>query len=201
VTRFAEGVLADAELSADLARFVGSIEPAARRTSLSRTLVKLTAPGVPDLYQGTELWETSLVDPDNRRPVDYAARRALLQRAKDASPEVALQGAEEGLPKLWLIHRVLNARKRHPEWFEGAYRRVEVRGEAEERVIAFARGDALVTLAPRWTAREGRWGDTELTLPPGPWVDVLSGETYEGGPLKLERAWSRFPVALLARRT
>jgi (1->4)-alpha-D-glucan 1-alpha-D-glucosylmutase len=89
---------------------------------------------------------------------------------------------------------VLNARKKHPEWFEGAYRRVEVHGDSE-RVIAFARGDSLITLAPRWAP-----GEAEIVLPPGAWTDLLSGETYEGS-LQVARAWSRFPVALLARRT
>jgi (1->4)-alpha-D-glucan 1-alpha-D-glucosylmutase len=191
VAQFVDAVLADASLRADIERFVASIEPAAQRTSLARTLVKLTAPGVPDLYQGTELWETSLVDPDNRRPVDYAARRALLKRAKDASPEESLA---EDFPKLWLIQRVLNARKKHPEWFEGPYRRLEV---SSEQVIAFARGDSLITLAPRWTSRG--IPDAEVVLPPGTWVDVLSGETFEGS-LQVVRAWARFPVALLARR-
>ena len=200
IASFVQGVLADEELTDDLQGFVTSIEPAAQRLSLARTLLKLTAPGVPDLYQGTELWEHSLVDPDNRRPVDYTARRALLQQARDASPELALRGAAEGLPKLWLIRRVLHARRRQPRWFEGAYRRVAVSGAEAERVIAFARGEELVVLAPRWTARPLRWGDTRIEVPDGAWVNVLTGEEVDGGrPLAMERAWARFPVALLAR--
>ena len=202
VGAFAEGVLGDVELSTELAEFVASIDPAAQRTSLSRTMIKLTAPGVPDIYQGTELWETSLVDPDNRRPVDYGVRRALLQRARDASPEVALRGAGEGLPKLWLIHRVLHARKRRPDWFEGAYRRIAVEGDEAERVIAFGRGEDLIVLAPRWTARPVNWGATHFELPPGVWDDVLTAEVFDGGgAFFVERAWARFPVALLARRS
>ncbi len=200
ITAFVQGVLADGELTGAIASFAAALEPAAQRSSLSRTLIKLTAPGVPDIYQGTELWERSLVDPDNRRPVDYAARRALLQRARDASPEVALRGADEGLPKLWLIQRVLHARRRQPAWFEGAYRRLAVTGSESERVIAFARGEELLVLASRWTARPVRWNETRIDVPAGAWVNVLSGEEVEGGrPLTMERAWARFPVALLAR--
>lgn len=198
IVRFVDSVLDDDALQVALASFVASIEPAAQRISLSRTLIKLTAPGVPDLYQGTELWETSLVDPDNRRPVDFVARRELLRRAQEAGPELALLGTAEGLPKLWLIHRVLQARKRHPSWFQGAYRELRVAGPAAERVIAFARGDELISLAPRW---RGQWGDTRIELPRGKWVDVLSADQFEGSAsLLVDRAWSRFPVALLARR-
>ena len=198
VQRYVESVLEDAGLRAELEAFVAGIDPAARRISLSRTLLKLSAPGVPDLYQGTELWETSLVDPDNRRPVDFAARRALLKRSRDASPERALAASAEGLPKLWLIQRLLQARRYQPRWFEGPYRRVAVQGEAADRVIAFARGDALVGLAPRWTSRPARWDETRVTLPEGKWTNVLTGDLAEGS-LTMEKAWARFPVALLAR--
>ncbi len=198
VMAFVDGVLDDVELSAEIAAFVASIEPAARRTSLARTLIKLTAPGVPDLYQGTELWETSLVDPDNRRPVDYASRRALLKRAREASPENAMAASDEGLPKLWLIQRVLLERKQHPHLFEAPYRALKATGDAADRVIAFARGEELITLVPRWTASQVRWAETRIELPAGKWIDVLSGETFEGT-LRVERAWARFPVAFLKR--
>jgi (1->4)-alpha-D-glucan 1-alpha-D-glucosylmutase len=199
VARFVESVLDDRTLRGELDAFVASLEPAAQRIALGRTLIKLTAPGVPDLYQGTELWETSLVDPDNRRPVDFVARRELLHRARDASPERALIASDTGLPKLWLIRRVLHARRRHPKLFEGAYSRVAVEGEAAERVIAFSRGSELITLVPRWTAKTVAWDETQITLPPGRWVDVLTRERLEGGrPLIMEKAWARFPVALLA---
>lgn len=198
VQQFVESVLDDVGLRAELEAFVAGIDPAAQRIALSRTLLKFTAPGVPDLYQGTELWETSLVDPDNRRPVDFAARQTLLKRARDASPERALAASAGGLPKLWLIQRLLQARKNQPHWFEGPYRRVAVQGDAADRVIAFARGDELIGLAPRWTSRPARWDETGVTLPPGRWTNVLTGDLAEGS-LSMEDAWSRFPVALLAR--
>lgn len=198
VQRYVEGVLDDPGLTVELQAFVEGIDPAAQRIALARTLLKLTAPGVPDLYQGTELWETSLVDPDNRRPVDFGTRRALLKRSRDASPERALAASAEGLPKLWLIQRVLQARRHQPRWFEGPYRRVAVEGEAAERVIAFARGEQLIGLAPRWTSKPARWDETWLSLPEGTWTNVLTGDTAEGS-LSMEKAWARFPVALFAR--
>lgn len=202
VLSFVESILGDAALTSELTRFVAMIDPPARRSSLARTLIKLTAPGVPDLYQGTELWETSLVDPDNRRPVDYALRRALLQRAREASPEAALAGMEEGLPKLWLTQRVLALRKQQPTWFEGVHRRLEVSGEAAEHVIAYGRGNELIVLAPRLTASPVRWAETGIALPDGAWVNALTGDAVEEErTLRVERAWARFPVALLARRT
>ncbi|MGH7607537.1 MAG: malto-oligosyltrehalose synthase, partial [Gemmatimonadales bacterium] len=100
--RFVEGALADAEFSAAVDAFVRTIRDAGRVVSLAQTLLKLTAPGIPDIYEGTELWSLSLVDPDNRRPVDYALRRRLLEDAAAATAEQVCARADEGLPKLWL---------------------------------------------------------------------------------------------------
>lgn len=183
VARFVEAVMADAELLDDVERFVLEIDPGAHRTSLARTLVKLAAPGVPDIYQGTEVWETSLVDPDNRRPVDPTALAAT------------------DSPKRRLVQRVLAARAAHPDRFAAPYRRVVVSGPEQERVIAFARGDDLVAVAPRWTARAVVWGETAVELPgaPGAWTDVITGERVRGGHVPVETLWSGFPVALLGR--
>ena len=85
--------------------------------ALAQTLLKLTAPGVPDLYQGTEVWNVSLVDPDNRRPVDYDLRRRLLHEVEGATPEQVWARVDEGLPKLWLIRQALALRRRQPERF------------------------------------------------------------------------------------
>src|ERR1019366_1230953 len=106
--KFIEAVMGHAEFVTDLERFVGTVKDAGRVNSLAQTLMKHTAPGVPDLYQGAELWDLSLVDPDNRRPVDYKLRRKLLREivklpATGAAAEV-MRRADEGLPKLWTIH-------------------------------------------------------------------------------------------------
>ena len=85
--------------------------------SLQQTVLRLASPGIPDLYQGTELWDLAFVDPDNRRPVDFAARRRLLAEAASLAPEETWRRREEGLPKLWLIRKVLGLRQRRPEFF------------------------------------------------------------------------------------
>ena len=203
VARFAEGVLADAGLCAEVETFVGTIAQAAWRNTLARTLIKLTAPGIPDVYQGTELPDFSLVDPDNRRPVDFDRRRALLARARDASPEDALAGIADGLPKLWLVHRALAVRKREAAAFDGEYRRLEVTGPEADRVIAFERGGRVAVIVPRLAARVASWAGTAVALGPGAWADGLAGGPVEvhDRRLPVERAWARFPVALLVRRS
>ena len=121
---FVNGVLDDPEFVADLEAFVAPLVEPGRINSLAQTLLKLTSPGVPDFYQGSELWDLSLVDPDNRRPVDYELRRRLLAELKEGRPpEAILARMDEGLPKLWLIHQGLQLRRRLPEAFgpEGDY--------------------------------------------------------------------------------
>ena len=190
--------------------------------SLSQTLVKITAPGVPDFYQGSELWEYSFVDPDNRRPVDFASRMSylmdMLQREKaDILGLMAeLMGKEEdGRLKLFLVHRALAARKENPDLFlHGSYERFSVEGSHSENVIAFARRHAglwAVTVVPRLIARlvkEGGyplgrsvWGDDriELTIDaPRIWQDAITGQPLESkGSLRLADVLSHFPVSLL----
>ena len=117
----------------------------------------LTCPGVPDLYQGTEVWDLSLVDPDNRRPVDYARRRDLLGELAGAGPEAALDRAAEGGPKLWLIHRVLAHRRRHPGAYGpgSGYEPLHVRGPRAQNVVAFTRTGGLAVIVPRLVPRPG----------------------------------------------
>jgi len=195
--RFVERTLADPEFTASIKQFVDAIVGPGRVVSLAQTLLKLTAPGIPDIYQGTELWSLTLVDPDNRRPVDFALRRRLLEEVRTSTPEQVLARADEGIPKLWLIHRALPARPQD----EDDYRPLAAEGAQAERVVAFARGERLVTIVPRLTRslRDG-WGDTTLALPDGgaPWRNLLTGETH-GGREPLATLLARFPVALLVR--
>jgi (1->4)-alpha-D-glucan 1-alpha-D-glucosylmutase len=198
--RFVEGCLGDEAFVGDLERFLAPLLPSARATSLSQILLKLTAVGVPDIYQGTELWDHSLVDPDNRRPVDFALRRSLLERARAATAEEALAEMEEGLPKLWLIHRVLQLRARRPELFgsAGTYQPLWADGSKADHVVAFARGGEAVVVAQRLIHRLGDgWNGTSLQLPSGPWIDQLTGERHDGGGVPLARLLERFPAALL----
>ncbi|HVG26183.1 MAG TPA: malto-oligosyltrehalose synthase [Acidobacteriaceae bacterium] len=196
-----DALLADREFVADLERFVARITPAGRINSLAQTLLKYTSPGVPDLYQGGELWDFSLVDPDNRRPVDYELRRMLLDRMQSMNSQQVLDRMEEGLPKLWVIQHALHLRAQHPAWFgpQADYTALHASGPAAHRVLAFLRGESVLTIVPRWSYTATPWDGTLLELPSGRWVNRLSGRSYQGGPQELAKLLAAFPVALLVR--
>jgi (1->4)-alpha-D-glucan 1-alpha-D-glucosylmutase len=196
--------------------------------SLSQTLCKLTAPGVPDVYQGNEIWDFSLVDPDNRRPVDYACRGAMLAQLQHgaAAPRARelVQTMEDGRCKLLLTWKVLQLRRAHPQLFrDGNYRRLRVRGEHANNICAFARrlgSQSLIVIAPRLYRRlladrgglplgSEVWGDTLIELPReqrfrGAFRGVLDGAQIEALPrgeiagVSVAQALAEFPVALLA---
>jgi (1->4)-alpha-D-glucan 1-alpha-D-glucosylmutase len=192
---------------ADLAAFVEPLVAPGRVTSLAQTLLKLASPGVPDLYQGTELWDLSLVDPDNRRPVDYDARRRLLEKVRTASAEEIRGWDDEGGPKLWLLHRALDVRRRLSGCFAPAsgYRPLTATGPRAANVASFVRTDPasdgqVAVVVPRLVLGLGDgWGDTAVELPPGRWADSLGGKEVDGGSAPLDELLSGFPVALLVR--
>ncbi|MEA2640619.1 MAG: (1-_4)-alpha-D-glucan 1-alpha-D-glucosylmutase [Chloroflexota bacterium] len=234
IQEFVGRVLADPEHNAFLADFCSlqrRIAHHGRLNALSQTLLKLTSPGVPDIYQGTELWDLSLVDPDNRRPVDYAARRAEL-----ASLEPAFEGDAETLAellasltsdlarpgaKLFLIARVLNYRRRHPDLFtRGGYTPCDGRGPAGRHVVAFMRewvGEHVIVIAPRLTVGlvsdigrlplgETVWKETAVEVPTRSadrYRNWLTGEVLDVKPrgrtreLAMSEILKQFPVALL----
>jgi (1->4)-alpha-D-glucan 1-alpha-D-glucosylmutase len=190
----------------ELQQFVERILEAGRINSMAQTLLKYTAPGVPDLYQGTELWDLSLVDPDNRRPVDYALRERLLEELKlmtgDDAAAKAWARADEGLPKMWTIHKALQLRRERPESFgaEADYVPLMVDGAKHDHVIAYLRGEDVVTVVPRLTLKlGGAWRDTSVTLPEGLWRNRLTGANIEGGEVGVKELLKDFPVVLLAR--
>jgi (1->4)-alpha-D-glucan 1-alpha-D-glucosylmutase len=201
--QFIEGVLADPGITASLAAFVEPLVAPGRMSSLALTLLRLTAPGVPDTYQGSELWDLSLVDPDNRRPVDYKLRRSLLKDLKkNPSPEEILERMDEGLPKLWLLRQGFHLRNRRPEAFgpAGDYRSLRLRGDRVQHAVAFTRGGQIAAIAPRLVlGLGGAWGDTLVELPAGTWRNELTGEEMDGGERRLGELLARFPVALLDR--
>ena len=185
--------------------------------SLSQVLIKNTAPGVPDLYQGAELWELSLVDPDNRRPVNYHKRREFLQDIKTRSSQNILQLIEEliatkenGKIKLFLTHQLLTARKKYSELFQnGDYQELEVTGEHQDSIIAFSRnyGDkTIVAIAPRFLTgiiKPGQlplgmevWSDTSLKLANKDWHNLIDGQAITGE-IAVGKILQNFPVALL----
>ncbi len=188
----------DAGTSAAIDAFVARIAPAGWTNSLTQKLLQLTMPGVPDVYQGTELWDFSLVDPDNRRPVDYALRRRLLAALDDGEvPAVD----ETGAAKLLVVSRALRARRDHPEWFAG-YEPIAVTGSGADHVVAYDRGGvvAVGTRLPAALAATG-WGDTALQLPTGAWRDLLTGERFvsDVAGIAADLLLARLPVALLVR--
>jgi (1->4)-alpha-D-glucan 1-alpha-D-glucosylmutase len=202
--RFVTAVMGDPAFIGALEAFLGDhrLVERGRINSLSQTTLLLTCPGIPDIYQGTELWDLSLVDPDNRRAVDYASRRRLLKELWDAEPEHALRKAEEGGSKLWLIHRVLDHRRRHPETYAASsgYDPLPASGIKAEHAVAFARGGGLVVLVPRLVIGLGdRWGDTRVAIPRGRWINLLTEEAVDGGDVAAGALLRRFPVAVLAR--
>jgi (1->4)-alpha-D-glucan 1-alpha-D-glucosylmutase len=203
--RFVEGVYADRALLDDVASFAEPLVAPGRVNSLAQTLVKLTAPGVPDIYQGCELWDLSLVDPDNRRPVDFGHRRALLEAVGRPATTAAdtWADADSGAPKLFLTHRALAVRQARPHAFDAKadYVPLAVQGRAAPHVVAFARGGEVATVVPRLVlGLHGEWGDTTVELPPGRWRDELGGADHDGGHVRMDELLAEFPVALLVRR-
>ncbi len=200
---FVTGTLGDQEFIASLERFIAPLIEPGYINSLAETLLKLTAPGVPDIYQGNELWDLSLVDPDNRRPVDFAKRNGLLAELKRLSVDQVWQRREEGLPKLWLIQRTLQLRRREAGLFgaDGTYEPLHARGAKAAHVVAFARGGRVVTIVPRLVMHLAKgWADTSLRLPEGDWLNELTGDRVAGGKHALGALLRRFPVGLLSRK-
>lgn len=186
----------DPAVTDPLAAFVATVEPHGRINALSQKLIQLTMPGVPDVYQGTELWEDSLVDPDNRRGVDFDARQALLDRldTEAGPPPVDAFGAA----KLWVVSRALRLRRDRPALFDG-YAPLHAAGAAAEHVIAYDRGGAITvaTRLPATLERTGGWHDTTLDV--GATVtDVLTGREWSGE-VAVAELLADLPVALLAR--
>lgn len=203
VDRFVTAVMADTAFTAEVDAFVRPLVRPGRINSLAQTLIKLTAPGVPDIYQGTELWDLSLVDPDNRRPVDYHLRQRLLQELDGCTVETIMSRMDEGLPKLWVIRQALHLRRRRPAPFssQGDYRPLTAEGAKAGHVVAFARGDQVVTIVPRRImGLADDWADTRIQLPPGRWHNRLGGDMIlEAVSIRLADLLARFPVALLVK--
>jgi (1->4)-alpha-D-glucan 1-alpha-D-glucosylmutase len=192
IDRWCHGVFGDRELIADLAAFAAELAPRGDANALAQLLVKLVAPGVPDIYQGCELADGSLVDPDNRRPVDFAARADLVRELRDGDVR-RIDGL--GIAKLWTISRVLGLRRRRPELFVGRYEPLVATGPLAERVFAFQRGESVIAAVERLGPPDP---DTQLALPAGTWLDVLSERRWRGT-VAVGELWWALPIALLVR--
>jgi (1->4)-alpha-D-glucan 1-alpha-D-glucosylmutase len=207
-----------APLVLEIAAFARELAPPGAVNGLAQTLIKLTAPGVPDFYQGTDFWDFSLVDPDNRLPVDFATRSASLYAPPHIHELVA--SWRDGRIKQFLIRRALALRRRAPQLFaQGDYQPIETVGPASDRVLTFARRlgtSVAVTVVPRIAAslREcddrvlipaAAWDGTSLRFPAAladhPWSEVLTGAVFCAGESRLQAILGEFPVALMFAET
>jgi len=193
LTQFVEGMMSDGEFLTAAASFIEPLIPQGRVLSLAQMLIHLTAPGVPDIYQGDEVWNLTLVDPDNRRPVDFGCRRRRLAQLENADLSQIVSSADEGLPKLFVI---ANALKLRPGL--GHYAPLAVAGQNGDRAIAFARGEVAV-VAPLSPVPHAEWGDTSVVFPSIGWKNVLTGERISDSQALLSTLFEKFPVALLVR--
>ena len=199
---FVATVLADDETQTEVASLMAAIEPHARTVSLAQKLVQLTMPGVPDVYQGSELWDHSLVDPDNRRPVDHALRAELMAELDNLDITEICHRTEVGLSKLHVVRTALRLRRDRPTSFgvAGPYVPLTAHGPRAGHCLAFGRGDDIITVVPRLpVSLGGDWRGTTLPVPAGAWVDTLSGARLDGGSVPVAQLLEHFPVALLCR--
>jgi (1->4)-alpha-D-glucan 1-alpha-D-glucosylmutase len=228
ITRFIGGILDDSPGNAFFEDFHANVGPLmwlGFLNSLSMVAVKYTSPGVPDLYQGNELWDFSLVDPDNRRPVDYGLRRRMLEEIAALAPDDArvagiFASLPDGRAKLFVTHRLLALRREREELFaRGSYTALRVTGARARSLVAFARrhgGQVSVTIAPRLMAALGVvpdalpcgaaiWGDTRVELPflaeDDALADAIAGRMHKvaQGGLAVGDVLERAPVAVLVR--
>ncbi|MUL63618.1 malto-oligosyltrehalose synthase [Mycobacterium sp. CBMA 234] len=179
--------LLDGPVATEITTFVGQFDAAARSDALAQKLLALTVPGIPDVYQGTELFDDSLVDPDNRRPVDFVIRRAEL--------------AALNHPKIRVVAAALRSRRdRTDTYLSGGYTPAFAAGTAADHVIAFQRGTDVLVAVPRWTLKldETGWGDTALALPAGEWTDRLTGTTWSGT-VTADALFAELPGVLLEK--
>jgi (1->4)-alpha-D-glucan 1-alpha-D-glucosylmutase len=198
--RLVDSLYDDPATRSDVEAMVARLAPAGRSNGLAAKLLQLAGPGVPDVYQGSELWERSLVDPDNRRPVDFARRRDLLARLDAGElPEVD----ESGAAKLLVTSRTLRARRDRPDLFD-RYLPLPAFGAAATHVVAADRGGAIpvATRLPVGLERLGGWGDTVVIVQAGRYIDAFTGAIHdddEGAGVRLGTLFERYPVALLLR--
>jgi len=206
VARFVERILGDDAFLADFRPFAEDLARIGATNSLAHLVLKCTSPGVPDFYQGTEIWDLSLVDPDNRRPVDYARRRTLL-----GSGDSLLADWKSGRIKLHLTRALLRHRRGNAGFYQEAdYEPLVPTGRLAGHIVAFSRRHGrgqLVVVAPRLIAEFGDfpvgdiWEDAALALPSGRWTNVLTGQelSMTDAPAKVADLLREFPVGVFFR--
>ena len=200
--QFIEGLYKSDRFQKDLQSFVQTLIEPGRINSLSQLLLKMTSPGIVDTYQGCELWDFSLVDPDNRRPIDYEKRRRLLSELAKLNARQVWDRCEEGLPKLWTTYRTLHLRRKHPDYFgpKADYAPIFAEGSKAGHLVGYRRGENVIVLAPRLVMKlGGQWEDTTVMIPGGNWRNQLTDSMVNSGKQRLMDVFGHFPVALLIR--
>ncbi|MGB6277711.1 MAG: malto-oligosyltrehalose synthase, partial [Rhodococcus sp. (in: high G+C Gram-positive bacteria)] len=191
----------DGAVARSMSMLVEKLAPHGHSDALGQKLLNLAGPGIPDVYQGTELWEDSLVDPDNRRPVDYSVRRSMLAASNSAALSI-----DTGAAKLAVVRSALHVRRERPESFVGGtYTPIVADGSAAEHLVGFARGPVaghvdVLALATRLSlgVSEKGWGETTVTLPDGRWLDRIT-DVEHTGTVSVAAVFASLPVALLVR--
>lgn len=179
--------LLDGPVANEVTAFVGQLDEAARCDAVAQKLLALTVPGIPDVYQGTELFDDSLVDPDNRRPVDFARRQTELTALSH--------------PKIRVVAAALRSRRERPDtYLSGDYTPIVADGPAANHVIAFLRGTDVLVVVPRWTLKldQSDCADTAIALPEGDWTDRLTDRTWSGT-VTADALFAELPGALLEK--
>jgi (1->4)-alpha-D-glucan 1-alpha-D-glucosylmutase len=177
----------DGPVGVEMTSLVAQLDVHARNDSQVQKILSLTVPGIPDVYQGTELWDDSLVDPDNRRAVDYPSRREALSASSD--------------DKIRIVTAALHSRTERPaSYLSGDYTPVLAEGAAARHLVAYARGDDVVVAVRRWTVGldQTGWGDTFVGLPDGQWTDRLTGRAFTGR-VHAADLFADLPAVLLER--
>ena len=204
---FADNLLDDPKFCNELVRFQKPVAFYGFLNSLAQLVIKATAPGAPDFYQGSELWDFSLVDPDNRRPVDYQRRAAMLKKVKTTSIDTLLHRWQDGRIKMFVTWKLLELRARHADLFrDGSYEPID----AGPNICAFVRrhmDDAVLVAVPRLVAslvKPGKlpigdvWGDGSIAVS-GSWRGLFTEENYDSPAIPIPTLFERFPLAVLEK--
>jgi (1->4)-alpha-D-glucan 1-alpha-D-glucosylmutase len=211
---FVDAVLADDTTRKELDGLANAAAEIGMVSALAQVVLRTLSPGVPDTYQGNELWDDSLVDPDNRRPVDWDRRRGLLAELAGVTPSDLWGQRRDGRIKAWVLTTCLRLRGRFDEAFgaDGGYVPLATSGTWREHLVAFARtagsDPRVVAVVPRLAGAVmghdlaaplgDRWADTAVALPPGEWVSAFDGRPADGG--GIAALFAEVPLAVLVRR-
>lgn len=197
VKNYLDALYEDESLTREVDDFVARITDGGYRNSLGQLLFKTLCPGVPDIYQGTELWDFSLVDPDNRRVVDFEMRNRLVREVEGANASELWETRSDGRIKLFVLKRLLALRGRQGEFVSLGYQPLSVDGGQANRVVAFRRGDQVVGIVTRYWQTRGAMKDTTVHLPAGTFTNVLTGREGFRGSVDLADLLGPLPIGAL----